>query len=133
VFDLGNAIVLGLLVAGLVSLVKTLVEGDHKARVTVLACLGVSIVAVFLAAASDFSHEQVLLNTPLDEMNVWSQLIVAVLLAGLASGIWQGFQAVKNIGYNQGETNVTETNGGSAPVVNVVKQENPPTPQGPTL
>jgi hypothetical protein len=101
-FDLGSAIVLGLVLVGLTSLAHTLVTGTKQQRLTAAICLVVSIVAVLLVGASDFAHEQVLLEHPLDQLNIWSQLLIAVLAAGVASATWEiGSKAVSNIGQNQ--------------------------------
>lgn len=99
--DIGSAVVLGLVLTGLVSLAKTVLEGPPKDRRTVLVCLAVSIVTVQLVAASDFAGEQVVLDRPLNSMNFWSQLVVSLLLVGLASFAWQGVKAVRNVGENQ--------------------------------
>jgi hypothetical protein len=98
--DLGQAIVLGLLVVGLIALVKSLVFGPtHRDRLLAVLSLVVSFVAVVLIAASDFAHEQVVLDRPLDSLNFASQMVVVILLAGLASGLWQiGAKAVSKIG-----------------------------------
>jgi len=100
-FDIGSAVVLGLVLTGLVTMVHTLVVGPGPARVKVLVCLGVAVVVVLLVAASDFAHQQVVLDRSLDTLNFWSQLVVAILLAGLASVAWEGLRAVKNVGSNQ--------------------------------
>ena len=100
-FDIGSAIVLGLVLTGLISLVRNLAFGTMHDRLVVICCLVVSIIAVLLVAASDFAHENVVLDRSLDTLNFWSQMVVALLLSGLASGIWQGFEAVKNVGQNQ--------------------------------
>lgn len=100
-FDLASAVVLGLVVLGLVSLVHSLILGTNADRVKVVVCLAVSVVAVVLVAASDFAHEQVVLDRPLDSLNFASQLVVSLLIAGIASAAWQGYQTVKNVGQNQ--------------------------------
>ena len=97
-FDIGSAVVLGLVVMGLVALVHSLVLGTGADRIRVLCCLAVSVVAVVLVAASDFAGEQVLLDHKLSTLNFASQMIVALLLAGLAAAAWQGVKAVSNIG-----------------------------------
>lgn len=98
-FNLGSAIVLGLVIMGLVSMVHTLVYGPNSDRVKVGACLGVSFLAVVLVAASDFAHQQIILDRPLDSMNFWSQMVIVFLAAGIASGVWQvGPKAISNIG-----------------------------------
>jgi len=69
----------------------------------------VAIIGVQLVAASDFAGEQVLLNKPLNSMNFWSQLVVSLLAAGAASGVWQiGYKAIKNIGQNHDTTVVVK-------------------------
>ena len=100
-FDIGSAIVLGLVLTGLVTLVYSLVVGDTAERIKVAVCLVVSIITVLLVAASDFAKEQVVLDRSLDSLNVPSQLVVALLLAGIAAGIWQGLKAVSNVGENK--------------------------------
>lgn len=98
-FSLGSAVVLGLVLVGLVSLAHSLVLGTNADRIKSGICLGVSIVAVLLVGASDFGHTQIVLDKPLDTMNIWSQLVVALLAAGIASGLWQaGPKAISNIG-----------------------------------
>ena len=97
-FDIGSAVVLGLVLTGLTALVHSLVSGTGADRIRVVCCLAVSVVAVVLVAASDFAGEQVLLDHKLSTLNFASQLVVALLAAGLASGIWQGFKAVSNVG-----------------------------------
>jgi hypothetical protein len=102
VFDIGSAIVLGLVLTGLVTLVHSLITGTKDDRIKVLVCLVVSVVAVLLVAASDFAHEQVVLDRSLDSLNFWSQMVIALLLAGIASGIWTGFKAVSRVGNTPG-------------------------------
>lgn len=99
-FDVASAVVLGLVLTGLVSLVRTVVQGPPADRLKVIICVAVSVVTVLLVAASDFAGDQVVLDRPLDSLNFWSQMVVALLLAGLASVSWQTLRAVKNIGAN---------------------------------
>lgn len=99
-FDIGSAIVLGLVLTGLVTLVHSVVVGDNAERLKVAICVVVSVVTVLLVAASDFAKDQVVLDRPLASLNFASQLVVALLLAGIASGIWQGLKAVSNVGEN---------------------------------
>lgn len=100
-FDIGSAIVLGLVLTGLVTLVHSLVVGDSGERLKVAICLVVSVITVLLVAASDFAKDQVVLDRPLSSLNFWSQLVIALLLAGIAAGIWQGLKAFSNVGENQ--------------------------------
>jgi drug/metabolite transporter (DMT)-like permease len=100
--DIGSAVVLGLVIAGLVALARTLVEGTNPERITVLICLVIGIAAVLLVGASDFADTQIVLDKPLSELNFWSQILVGILAAGLASLTWQGVKAIRNIGDNQG-------------------------------
>lgn len=100
-FDLSSAVVVGLVLTGLVSLVRTLVQGPNPRRITAGLCFVVSLATIMLVAASDFAHDQMLLNYPLDTLNLASQVVVAILAAGLASAVWEGFSAAKNIGQNQ--------------------------------
>jgi hypothetical protein len=104
-FDLSSAVVLGLVLMGLTSLVHTAITGTNKQRLTVLVTAVVSLAAVLLVGASDFAHEQVLLSHPLDQLNIWSQVLIAVLAAGTASATWEiGSKAISNIGQNQVKT-----------------------------
>lgn len=100
-FDLESALILGLVVLGLVSQVRSVVYGDKSDRISVAACFAVSLVAVLLVAASDFAHEQVVLDRPLDSLNFWSQLVIVVLVAGIASAAWQAYKKVGNVGQNE--------------------------------
>lgn len=98
--DVGSAAVLGAVVLGLVSLARSLILGTNQDRVVAVVALVVSVVAVILVAASDFAGEQIVLDRPLSSLNGASQLVVALLLAGVASAGWQGLKAVSNIGEN---------------------------------
>lgn len=100
-FDLTSAVVLGLVLFGLVEAAKNLIWGTNRERVIVASALAVSVITVVLVAASDFAHEQVVLDRSLDSLNFASQLVVALLLAGLAAAAFKGVQAVRNIGENQ--------------------------------
>lgn len=97
-FDIGNAVVIGLVLAGLVALAKSLIYGTMQDRVIAVACLVVSFITVVLVAASDFAGEQVLLEHKLSSLNFASQLVIVLLLAGVASGTWQGFKALSHVG-----------------------------------
>lgn len=101
-FDIGSAVVLGLVLMGLVALAKTLIDGPGRDRIIVLVCFVVAFIAVMLVAASDFAHEQVVLDRTLDSLNFWSQLVIVVLLTGLASAAWQGIKAVSRVGSSPG-------------------------------
>lgn len=107
-FDIGSAVVLGLVLMGLVAMARALVLGPNADRLKVVICLVVSVVAVLLVAASDFAHEQVVLDRALDTLNFWSQMVVALLLAGIASASWQGVKAVRSIGQNYPDAVVVE-------------------------
>jgi uncharacterized membrane protein len=99
-FDIGSAVILGLVLMGLIDVARTLVEGPNKSRIQVAVVIVVCAVTVLLVAASDFAHEQVVLNRPLDSLNFASQMVIVVLLIGLASAAWKGIKAVSNIGQN---------------------------------
>ena len=100
-FDLGRAIVLGLVLIGLTQLILTLWDGPWQKRKVAIIALAASLLAVQLVAASDFASEQILLDRPLNTLNFASQLVISLLAAGTASGVWQiGSKAVKNIGQN---------------------------------
>lgn len=97
-FDLASAVVLGLVVMGLVTMAMAVKDGKWA---EVVICLAVSFGAVMLVAASDFAHEQVVLDRPLDTLNLASQAVVALLIAGVAATAWETLKAAKNIGQNQ--------------------------------
>lgn len=105
-FDLSSAVVVGLVLTGLVSLVRTIVQGPNPRRITAATCFLVSLATIILVSASDFAHDQVILKQPLDRLNVASQIVVAILAAGIASAVWEGYTAAKNIGENQPSTTV---------------------------
>lgn len=118
-FDLGSAVVLGLVVMGLVTMVHTLVYGPGPDRVKVVSCLVVAFIAVQVVAASDFANEQVVLNRKLDSLNFWSQMVIVLLVAGVASAVWNiGVKAISNIGTPMPKypTHKLHGNGGTAPV-----------------
>jgi hypothetical protein len=99
-FDLSSALVLGLTLTGLVALARSIALGTNTQRIVAITCLVVGIAAVLLVSASNFSSDEVVLNRSLDSLNFWSQLVVGILLAGIAAGIWEGYTAVKNVGHN---------------------------------
>jgi hypothetical protein len=94
--------VLGLVLLGLVALAKTLLDGPNRDRLIVLICFVVALIAVLLVAASDFAHENVVLDRPLDSLNFWSQMVIVILATGLASAGWQGIKAVSRVGSTPG-------------------------------
>lgn len=98
---LGGALVLGLVLTGVVKLVHDAVFGDTIARLKVAICVIVAVVVVLLISASDFASETVILKKSLASLNVWSQLVIALLVAGVASTIWQTLGAVRNVGENE--------------------------------
>src|SRR5678815_1807122 len=98
--DLGSAVVLGAVVLGLVALARSLIFGTNVDRIVAGVCVVVSVLAVVLVAASDFAHENVVLDRPLDSVNFASQLVIALMLSGFASAGWQALRSVRNIGDN---------------------------------
>jgi hypothetical protein len=99
--DLSSAVIVGLVVIGLVALARSLIYGTMQDRVVAVVCLVLGVGTVWLVGASDFASEQVILNKPLDSMNFWSQLLVGILVGGIASAGWQGYKSVRNVGQNQ--------------------------------
>lgn len=99
--DFGNATMLMAALAGLTQLAKTAWKGTKEQRITVALVVVLSILAVFLLAASVWAHEQVLGGHPLDSLDFGSKLVVALFLSGAASALWEGYSALKNIGSNQ--------------------------------
>jgi hypothetical protein len=101
-FDIGSAVVLGLVGTGLVTLAISLIYGPKDKRISALACLVIAVITVILVAESDFATKEVVLDHSLGSLNFASQMVVALLLAGIMSGIWEALRAVKNIGQNAG-------------------------------
>lgn len=98
--DLGSAVVLGLVLIGLTQLVMSVLNPTK--RLVAIVSLVVAIAAVQLVAASDFASTEIVLDRALNSMNFASQLVISLLAAGVASGVWQiGAKAVSNIGQNQ--------------------------------
>lgn len=98
---LAGAVVLGLLVTGLVKLANDLIEGDAKTRRRAGVCIGIGQLGTQLVAHSDFAAGEKVLGRTLDTMNLGSQVVVGVLVAGLAVAAWLALDALRNVGENQ--------------------------------
>lgn len=96
--DFANAALLIAVVVGLAQLAKTFLFGTTQQRKVAGVVLAIAIVSVLLVAQSAWGDEQIVGGETLDGLNLVSQLLVAVLLAGGASTVWEVFGAVKNIG-----------------------------------
>lgn len=99
--DLTSAAILAGVILGLVTLTNSIVFGTSRERVIAAVVLVISLASVMLVAISDFGHSQVVFTRPLDTMSFPTQVVVAILLAGGASALWEGFKTVRNIGQNQ--------------------------------
>lgn len=98
--DFGQAALLALLIFVLVAAIDHAVTLPSAVKIPLAFVLG--IVVVILVANSDFGHEQVVMDRPLDTLNGESQVIVGILLGAFATGIDVAQKAVRNIGQNQG-------------------------------
>lgn len=97
--DFAQAGLLALLIFVLVAALDHVVTLPPAVKIPLAFVLG--ILVVVLVAASDFGHEQVVMDKPLDTLNGASQVVVGLLLGALATGIDQGLKAIKNVGQNQ--------------------------------
>jgi hypothetical protein len=113
--DFGQAAILTFVFLGLVAEAKSLVWGDTKDRLTVVLLNVVAVVTVFLVATSAWADSQIIGGKTLGELGWSSELLVSIVLAGAASGLWQGFDTIKNIGQNQGTSESPENFPGKAP------------------
>lgn len=121
--DFGQAAILTFVFLGLVSEAKSLVWGTMKERITVGIVNVVAVVTVYLVATSAWADSQIIGGKVLGDLGWSSELLVAIVLGGSASGLWQAFETVKNVGQNHDGTVVVE------PTV-VQSSVAGPTPQG---
>ena len=103
--DFGQAALLVFIFVGLVAEAKALVWGDMKQRITVGIVNAVGIATVFLVAETVWGNEQIIGGHQLGLLDWASKLLIGIVLGGGASGVWEGFTTLKNIGQNQ-PTNV---------------------------
>lgn len=99
--DFGQAALLVVIFLGLVAEAKDLVWGTTKQRITILLVNIVGVAAVFLVAESAWGNEQIIGGQQLEHLDWASRILIGVVLGGGASGLWQGFDTLKNIGQNQ--------------------------------
>jgi hypothetical protein len=98
--DFGQAAILTFVFVGLISEAKSLVWGTMKERITIGLVNVVAIVTVFLVATSAWADSQIIGDKNLGALGWSSLLLVAVVLGGSASGLWQAFDTIKNVGQN---------------------------------
>jgi malonyl CoA-acyl carrier protein transacylase len=96
--DFGQAAILTFVFLGLISEAKSLVWGTNKERITVGLVNVVAVITVFLVATSAWADSQIIGDKNLGALGWSSELLVAIVLAGSASGLWQALSTVKNIG-----------------------------------
>lgn len=99
--DIGNAVLLGAMVLGLVALMKKLIYGTKEERIVVGVVFIAALISVFLLRQSVWASEQIVDGHKLSELDAWSCVVVVVMIASLASSGWEGLTALKNIGQNQ--------------------------------
>lgn len=98
--DFGNAALLTFILLGLIAEAKSLVWGTNKERITIGIVNGAAVATVFLVAESAWGNEQIIGGQQLGLLGWSSRLLVAIVLGGGASGLWQGFDTIKNVGQN---------------------------------
>jgi hypothetical protein len=103
-----SAALLVFVVLALTDFVKAALPGELDPRFTPLLAFVVAAAAVFAVAESDWGDSQVVGDVTLAAMNVWSKLVVAVLLVGGAATADKVLNAVRNVGENQGSRPPTE-------------------------
>lgn len=99
--DLAQATVLVAAIVGLVSIARSVVFGIARERLMAAVVLVVALLAVILTAESDWGNDQVVLGKHLDKLSVVSLILLALILAGNASTLWEVLTSVRNIGSNQ--------------------------------
>lgn len=99
--DLSQALLPGLLVFAIVAGIDAAMGHDLKSAIKVPLSFLLGIAFVFVVSLSDFGHDQLVQNRPLDLLNGWSLLIVGLLVGAAAVGIDQAIKVGKNIGQNQ--------------------------------
>lgn len=98
--DFGQAALLVFVFVGLVAEAKALVWGSNKQRITVAIVNAVAIASVFLVAETVWGNDQIIGGQQLGLLDWASKLLIAVILGGGASGLWEGFTTLKNVGQN---------------------------------
>lgn len=106
--DFGQAAILTFIFLGLVSEAKSLVWGTNKERITVAIVNVVAVITVFLVATSAWADTQIIGGKNLGALGWSSELLVAIVLGGSASGLWQGLESIRNIGENQSGKSVVK-------------------------
>lgn len=96
--DFGQAAILTFVFLGLVSEAKSLIWGTNKERLTVAMVNVVAVITVFLVATSAWADSQIIGDKNLGALGWSSELLVALVLGGSASGLWQALTAIKNVG-----------------------------------
>lgn len=99
--DFGTAALLTAVFLGLIQEAKTAVWGTTRDRITVGIINSVGVGATWLVATSAWGNEQIIGGKQLDQLGWSSLLLVGVMLGGSASGLWEGFTSLRNIGQNQ--------------------------------
>jgi hypothetical protein len=87
-WDLGSALVLGVVLHGFVDWVKRLpIVPNLGPSVLQLLVWASGIGSVFLVSATVWAHQNVLGGVPLDRMNGWSKVAAGLIVGGIATGI----------------------------------------------
>jgi hypothetical protein len=99
--DFGQAALLVFVLLGVIAEVKSLVWGSNKERITIAIVNASAIAVVFLVAETKWGDTQIIGGQNLGLLDWASKLLIAIVLGGGASGLWQGFDTLKNVGQNQ--------------------------------
>ena len=99
--DLSQALLPGVLVFAIIAAIDQATGQTLKSALKVPLAFILGIAFVFAVSLSDFGHEQLVQDKPLDVLNGWSLLIVGLLVGAVAVGIDQTIKVGKNIGQNQ--------------------------------
>lgn len=93
---MGSLAVLAALIKKVVDFLRALRGRDTNAIVTQLVAWVGGVVVVWLAAHVDFASAVSYANVSLDQMGLWTQAALGVLLGSGASVLQDGFKAVDN-------------------------------------
>lgn len=103
--DLSQALLPGILVFAIVAAIDQATGRTLASAIKVPLAFVLGVAFVALVAQSDFGHEQLVQDLPLDQLNFASQAIVGLLVGAAAVAFDQTIKAVKNVGQNFGGSN----------------------------
>ena len=98
--DFESAAFLLVVLTGLSQLVKKLVFGTPQERKIALTVLATCVATVMMVGESAWGNDNLVAGHSLGALDIISRLLVAVVLTGGATTIWEGLGDVSNIGEN---------------------------------